>query len=62
MREREREREREGEGGREEKRCGGNRVNCPGWTRAVWDIGNGYIYQYHLSILGTDSLYCFLCF
>ena len=29
------------------------------WTRAVWDIGNGYIYQYHLSILGTDNLYCF---
>ena len=62
-RERERERERGGsEKGRERKRCGGNSLNCPGWTRAVWGIVNGYIYQYHWSILGTDNLYCFLCF
>ena len=42
--------------------CGGNSLNCPGWTGAVWDIGNGYIFQYHFSILDTDSLYGFLCF
>ena len=40
-------------------RCGGNSLNCPGWTRAVWGIGNGYIYQYHLSILGTDNFCVF---
>ena len=57
MREREREREREG-GGR--KTCGGNSLNCPGWTRSVWDIGNGYIFQYHFSILGI--YFIFLCF
>ena len=36
-----------------------NSLICPGWTGAVWDIGNGYIFQYHFSILDTDTLCVF---
>ena len=36
-------------------------MKCPGWTRAVWDIGNGYIFQYHLvSLVQAIYIVCYV--
>ena len=50
------------ERGNEKERCGGKSLNCLGWTRAVWDIGNGYIFQYHFSILRNRQFTLFAVF
>ena len=43
---------------RERERCGGKSLNCPSWTRAVWGIGNGYIFQFHLGTVQTIYIVC----